>query len=120
VHLFAIMVGSFVAYTGTHDNDTAVGWFNNASEGSKRAFLKYSNSNGNEIAWDMIRVVWASVAALSIAPLQDFLSLGNEARMNYPGRSDGNWGWRVDSGSINRELSFKIRETNEIFGRLNK
>ena len=66
----------------------------------------------------MIRAVWSSVAKISIAPLQDFLDLGSEARMNFPGKASGNWSWRVDAAQINSELAGKIRELNELYSRL--
>ncbi len=111
---------NFIAYTGNHDNDTAVGWLKSTSPEARQNCLKYLHSDGQDIAWDMIRAVWASVASITIAPLQDFLSLGNEARMNFPGRSDGNWDWRVDPKLINQDLAKKIWEINYIYARLNK
>ncbi|MFY9620265.1 MAG: 4-alpha-glucanotransferase [Pyrinomonadaceae bacterium] len=90
-----------VAYTGTHDNDTTVGWFNqlrvaNTTDAEKtREFcLNYLQSDGREINWDFIRAVLASVAGTTIIPLQDVLGLGSEARMNTPNTMNGNWRWR--------------------------
>ena len=90
-----------VAYTGTHDNDTTVGWFNQLSEmnttdaeKTREFCLNYLQSEGREINWDFIRAVLASVAGTTIIPLQDVLGLGSEARMNTPNTTNGNWRWR--------------------------
>lgn len=118
-----------VAYTGTHDNDTTVGWFHShAGAGSTRDAgqigkehdfcLKYLNSDGTEIHWDFIRAVWSSVADTAIVPMQDLLGLGNEARMNLPASSSGNWFWRCREGDFNKEISKRLRELTEIYGRI--
>jgi 4-alpha-glucanotransferase len=83
-----------VVYTATHDNDTTVGWFSQASLDEKRFALDYLGSQGIDIAWDLIRVAFASTAVYAIVPLQDVLRLGSQTRMNIPGRSEGNWTWR--------------------------
>ena len=90
-----------VAYTGTHDNDTTVGWFNQLSEmttkeaeKTRASCLNYFQSDGREINWDFIRAGLASVADTTIIPLQDVLGLGSEARMNTPNTMSGNWSWR--------------------------
>ncbi|MEX2160918.1 MAG: 4-alpha-glucanotransferase [Anaerolineales bacterium] len=101
-----------VAYTGTHDNDTTTGWFAGAPETERKLCLEYLNSDGRHIAWDMLRRLWASPADLTVGPLQDFLELGTEARMNYPGTPTGNWTWRVTSDQLTDELGVKIRELN--------
>ena len=72
-----------VVYTGTHDNDTAVGWFKRIGEGEKTFAQRYLKSSGEDIAWDLIKLAWASKAVFAVAPLQDLLSLDNSARMNY-------------------------------------
>jgi 4-alpha-glucanotransferase len=121
-------VTNAVAYTGTHDNDTAVGWFNSvAGEGSirtateiaeQREFcLKYLNSNGEEIHWDFIRAVWASVADRAIAPFQDILGLGGEARMNLPNSNEGNWRWRYTPGVLTHDCALRLRELTRLYGR---
>ncbi|HEX9595877.1 MAG TPA: 4-alpha-glucanotransferase, partial [Anaerolineales bacterium] len=99
-----------VAYTGTHDNDTAVGWFQHAPETERQFCLDYLKSDGKHLAWDMLRTLWASRADLTVAPLQDFLELGSEARMNFPGRPLGNWGWRVESGALTGKLTERIAQ----------
>ena len=86
-----------VAYTGTHDNDTTAGWFAALGETERAAALAYLGTSGREIHWEMLRAVWASVANLAIAPVQDLLGLGAEARMNTPGTAQGNWEWRLSA-----------------------
>jgi len=108
-----------VVYTGTHDNDTAEGWFQRVGESTKKFCCQYLNCDGSEISWDMIRACWSSVAVYSIAPMQDFLGLGNEARMNYPGNPSGNWRWRVSDHLENKKLIDRICELNYLFNRNN-
>ena len=86
-----------VVYTGTHDNDTTRGWYDALPEPGRRAFWDYlrrSPGGGGEAVWELIRLAWSSVAALAVVPLQDLLGLGSEARMNVPGRPEGQWRWR--------------------------
>ena len=106
------------AYTGSHDNATARGWYDTAPDNEKDFFRRYLARSGDNVSWDMIRAVWSSVASLAVAPMQDFLSLGNEARMNYPGRLGGNWSWRMTSSACSDELAAHIRESNFLFSRL--
>lgn len=106
-----------VAYTGTHDNDTAIGWYASAPETERDFIRRYVARSGEDIAWDMIRSVWSSVAVFALAPMQDFLSLGTEARMNLPGRASGNWNWRLKPGAINNGLVERIKETNYLYAR---
>jgi 4-alpha-glucanotransferase len=106
-----------VAYTGTHDNDTVLGWYQSAPVEEKDFCRRYLARSGENISWDLIRAVWSSVAKITIAPLQDFLGLGTEARMNYPGRPSGNWSWRVLSHQINSDLAQRINEINFLYSR---
>jgi 4-alpha-glucanotransferase len=106
-----------VVYTGTHDNDTARGWFENAPEGEKDFARRYLGCDGNNIAWDLMRAAWSSVAQIAIAPMQDLLNLDNQARMNYPGKASGNWTWRMPSDALNQELRQRLRELNTLYGR---
>src|SRR5262249_30705440 len=88
-----------VVYTGTHDNNTTRGWFEALSEterGKIRGYLNRADCDSAEIAGEFVRTAWCSVAALAIAPLQDLLNLGSEARMNLPGSVEANWGWRFN------------------------
>jgi 4-alpha-glucanotransferase len=107
-----------VAYTGTHDNNTTRGWYEAAPEREKDLCRRYLARSGGDIAWSMIRVLWDSVAAWVLAPMQDFLSLGNWARMNYPGDPSGNWQWRMHPNAINESLISRLHETNFLYGRL--
>lgn len=106
----------FVAYTGTHDNDTLRGWFESLPPGDRRFVLEYSGSNGREIHWDLIRLTWMSVAMIAIVPAQDLLGLGSEARMNLPGRSGGNWEWRLPGLELSPSLE-RLLSLTRAFGR---
>jgi 4-alpha-glucanotransferase len=87
---------NLVVYGGTHDNDTAVGWFETASEHERAFACQYMQTDGHEIHWDLIRTSAQSPADIAIFPFQDILGLGNEARMNRPGTFEGNWSWRFN------------------------
>jgi len=104
-------------YTGTHDNDTTRGWYESAPEEQKVFARRYMQVDGSHFTWDLIRQAWNSVAAFAVAPLQDFLDLGNEARMNYPSRLGGNWEWRMSAEALSGELQGKIKELNWLFQR---
>ncbi|HVF90260.1 MAG TPA: 4-alpha-glucanotransferase [Blastocatellia bacterium] len=117
-----------VVYTGTHDNDTTVGWFNRRPEKDspssaariereRNLALKYLGSDGEEIHWDFIRAAFASVSDLAIIPLQDVLGLDSSARMNLPATPDGNWAWRFKPGALTREIGERLKEMTEIYGR---
>jgi 4-alpha-glucanotransferase len=106
-----------VAYTGTHDNDTSRGWYEGTSEEIQDRARRYISSDGEHFAWDLIRALWASQAWTTVAPLQDFLELPTEARMNYPGTVEGNWKWRVLEDQLTDELAGRVRELNENYGR---
>lgn len=108
-----------VAYTGTHDNETAVGWYKSSAKNIRAHCRKYVASNGREIHWDMIRAVLASVADTAIVPMQDVLGLGNEARMNHPATTAGNWQWRMKDGDINDAAAEKLLDLTAIYGREN-
>src|SRR5215831_1808291 len=87
-----------VVYTGTHDNPTTRGWYEELSPNQRANLSRYLNlplRDSRDVAWDLIRLGWSSPAALAMAPLQDVLNLGAEARMNIPGRAQGNWRWRT-------------------------
>ncbi len=106
-----------VAYTGTHDNDTAMGWYESAPEAERKFALRYLNSDGIDFAWDLIRGVWSSVAVYALAPMQDLLSLNTKARMNFPSRLGGNWEWRMNEADMSDNLSKRLREFNELYSR---
>jgi 4-alpha-glucanotransferase len=127
-----------VVYTGTHDNDTTVGWFNDRGDASgtrtpaqceaeRLAVLRYVHGRavrpeevpalGREIHWDLIRLATASVAHTAIFPLADVLGLGSEARMNHPGRSEGNWTWRFERGALTTSITERLRSLTATYGR---
>jgi 4-alpha-glucanotransferase len=104
-------------YTGTHDNDTSRGWYESARQAEKDFARRYLQVDGSHFAWDLIRSAWNSVAVFSVAPLQDFMNLGTEARMNYPSRLGGNWEWRMRADGLSAELQMKIKELNWLYQR---
>jgi 4-alpha-glucanotransferase len=104
-----------VAYTGTHDNDTARGWYDNAKGYEQDFARRYLRVNGSDFAWDLIRSIWSSVAVYAITPMQDALSLGTEARMNFPSKLGGNWEWRMSEKDMSPELAGRLRELNELY-----
>ncbi|MBC8029888.1 MAG: 4-alpha-glucanotransferase [Pyrinomonadaceae bacterium] len=125
-----------VAYTGTHDNDTAVGWFDSAGEAKesdeikveeqrnaedvtpeKEFCLEYLKSDGKEIHWDFISAVLASAANSAIVPLQDVLGLGTGARMNLPNSAEGNWSWRYRKHDLTEQLARRLRDASWLHGR---
>ena len=107
----------FVAYTGTHDNDTTLGWFASLSDAERASVLRYIGGDGREISWDLIRLALQSVAAWAIVPLQDVLGLGTEARMNVPGRPNDNWTWRYATGALNPVHAERLGELTASCGR---
>ena len=119
---------NLLVYTGTHDNDTTVGWWNSTGEGDstrrpeevqrEREFvLKYLGVDGSEIHWAFIRAVLASVAKLAMVPLQDVLGLESYARMNLPARPDGNWQWRFVSEMLTKSIQERMKELTVLYGR---
>lgn len=121
-------VRNLVAYTGTHDNDTTVGWWNSKGSGDsirtaedvekEHAFAKRYLGNINEpINWALIRGVLSSVADTAILPMQDVLGLGSEARMNLPGTASGNWRWRMRPDALTPQLAERVRLLNRAYDR---
>jgi 4-alpha-glucanotransferase len=109
-----------VAYTGTHDNNTARGWFEKeaTSEDKKRLFRYLGRKvAAEELHWELIRLVMMSAADMAILPMQDLLGLGEEARMNRPATREGNWLWRLEADQLTPSLSTKLREMTQIYGR---
>ena len=108
-----------VVYTGTHDNDTTLGWWkSSATENERQAAKAYTGCCEEGINWALIRVAQASVASLSVVPLQDVLGLGSEARLNTPSRHEGNYHWRYQPGSLTHNLSEKLAALAEVTDRL--
>jgi 4-alpha-glucanotransferase len=106
-----------VVYTGTHDNDTTWGWFRSVGEKERDHLRRYLARDGSDVAWDLIRAAWSSVADYAIAPLQDVLNLGAEARMNFPGKPQGNWAWRFQTHQLNPWILNRLAEMTQLFGR---
>lgn len=116
-----------VAYTGTHDNDTVVGWWQRSSddremmahiERERDYVRRYFMTGGHDIHWTFIHAMLASVASTVILPLQDVLGLDNEARMNVPGLAEGNWSWRLLPDQLQQEHVRRLREMCELYSRL--
>ncbi|MBX6316072.1 MAG: 4-alpha-glucanotransferase [Isosphaeraceae bacterium] len=118
-----------IVYTGTHDNDTTVGWFSaEVAESTQtpeevaaeRAFVRrYLGTTGEEIHWDLIRLAFGSVADTVIIPMQDILGLGSEARMNIPGRAEGNWAWRMAPGQLDGTARARLADLTAVYARWN-
>lgn len=103
----------WVAVTGTHDNDTSMGWFTQLDETTRHSVLRTLGCDGQDIVWDVIHAVLRSPANTAIIPMQDLLGLGSEARMNYPGRAEGNWEWRLKPGEIMPGVAERLRAMTE-------
>lgn len=110
-------VPNCVAYTGTHDNDTARGWYASAAEEERAFALRYLGVDGSQFAADLIRAVWSSAASFAIAPMQDFLNLGTEARMNFPSKLGGNWEWRMQEEDLSDSLLKRLQDLNYLYSR---
>lgn len=115
-------VRNCIVYTGTHDNDTTVGWWMRASEAEKQHVAKYlgygSDADIHEISWSLMRLASASIADMAIFPLQDVLKLDNRARMNDPSITPGNWRWRYTSSELlTQELSDRLLDLTQLYSR---
>jgi 4-alpha-glucanotransferase len=108
-----------VAYTGTHDNDTTLGWWKTASKHEHAAAEALIGAVHGRPTWPLIRAAAGSVAEVAIFPVQDLLELGSEARMNTPAVPQGNWSWRVPEGSWSAQLASKLRALTEVTDREN-
>jgi 4-alpha-glucanotransferase len=106
-----------VVYTGTHDNDTTVGWFKTATIAERSLLAKYVGTAGREIHWDLIRLALQSVALMSILPFQDILGLDTTSRMNLPGTTKGNWEWRFSWDQVRPEHAKRLYEETAIASR---
>jgi 4-alpha-glucanotransferase len=106
-----------VVYTGTHDNDTVIGWYNSASEDERDHFRRYMAVDGRDAAWDMIRMAYMSVADTAVATMQDLMRLGTEARMNFPGKVGGYWRWRYTADMLTPYVARGLRELTVLYGR---
>ncbi|MEG4205207.1 4-alpha-glucanotransferase [Microcoleus sp. Pol7_A1] len=107
-----------VVYTGTHDNDTTVGWFNQLQHYERDEVYRYFGCiDPQGIHWSLIRMGWMSVANMAIVPYQDLLGLATDARMNFPGKAEGNWGWRYRPEALNGEVGDRLKTMTYISGR---
>jgi 4-alpha-glucanotransferase len=107
-----------VVYSGTHDNDTSLGWWNNgATKLEKKYLLDYLNVDGLNFNSDFIKALYQTVAKLAIIPIQDLLGVGSEARMNTPGVGAGNWQYRIQPGDLSKKRSKWLSEICKLYGR---
>lgn len=106
-----------VAYTGTHDNQTTIGWFRNLPDPVRASVQRYLGRDGSDIAWDLIRTAQASISDLALAPLQDVMRLDDDARMNTPGSASNNWAWRYAPHQLHEGLADGLRELTDTYGR---
>jgi 4-alpha-glucanotransferase len=109
-----------VIYTGTHDNDTTAGWWESASDAERanvRAAAEAAGIDEDEPHWTLIRLALDSRARLALIPAQDVLGLGSDARMNTPGKAEGNWSWRLEPGQLTGDLAARLRAHTEAAGR---
>lgn len=109
-----------VVYTGSHDNETTVGWYQNGSDQERDHVRRYLGRDGSDIAWDLIRLGHQSVAIMSVIPLQDLFSLDNRARMNFPGKVGGYWSWRYAEGMLNGMIEARLRDLTVMYNRQRK
>lgn len=108
-----------VVYSGTHDNDTIMGWFNAAQQKDVDFAVNYCNLSEEEgYHWGIIRTAYQSVSDYAIIQLQDVLGLGSEARMNIPSTLGGNWVWRIKRGALTKEVAYRLRKLSKTYGRL--
>lgn len=110
-------VSNCVVYTGTHDNDTTLGWYAGAPEAERDHVRRYLARDDDDIVWQLIRLAMASTADLAIVPLQDLLRLGSQARMNTPGSAAGNWSWRFAWEDVPYWLAPQLAELTRLYGR---
>ncbi len=109
-----------VVYPGTHDNDTTLGWYATVGEQTRDHVRRYLRVNGSEIGWDFIRMAYAAVSRLAVISVPDILSLGSAARLNLPGRAEGNWQWRYRASQLDRLFdgtAAYLRELADLYGR---
>jgi 4-alpha-glucanotransferase len=113
-------VPNAVVYTGTHDNNTTRGWFAELPDSQRQILWRYLGrpaGDGDEAAPALLQLAWSSGAALAMAPLQDLLNLGTEARMNIPGRAAGNWRWRCTEEMLSPTVFQRLRDLTETSSR---
>lgn len=112
-------VKNSVCYTGTHDNETLMGWYTGLAKADQQLVLDYigRDCSEKEVVWELVRMALGSVSDTCIIPVQDYLGLGNEARINHPSTMGSNWKWRMSKGAISEELVKKIKKMTVVYGR---
>ena len=121
--LLWIFAGGYLVYTGTHDNETTRGWFRNLSQHDRnfaKAYIGCEGKHETAAVWSLIRAAMSSVADRCVIPVQDYLCLGNEARINEPSTLGDNWKWRMKKGQLNEKIIEKIYKMTKLYGRLVK
>jgi 4-alpha-glucanotransferase len=109
-----------IVYTGTHDNDTTIGWWRHSSQPAERTCMQvYLSTDGNMAHWDLLRAAYRSVANTAIVPAQDLLGLDSDSRMNFPGKAEGNWTWRLREGELDADLARHIYDLTLLYDRCN-
>ncbi len=108
---------NYIVYTGTHDNETTVGWYNSTNEKIKDYVRRILNVSGDSINWDLIRYAISSSAKYAIIPVQDLMGLDNRARMNIPGVADGNWQFRFRADMLNENIAKELKYLCDLFNR---
>jgi 4-alpha-glucanotransferase len=106
-----------VAYSGTHDNNTTVGWFKSLDPEPLAQVLRYTGTDGSKIHWDMLRLLMMSVAGMTLVTMQDLMGLDENSRMNMPGRANGNWGWRFTPDMLTDGIKTQLKEMTIAYGR---
>ena len=111
-------VKNSIVYTGTHDNDTTLGWYKTIPRTDKAFAKKYLNLKSNKnVTWEFIRATFMSVSDTAIIPMQDYLELGSEARINTPSTLGNNWTWRMKGDALSPELAEKMKDMAKTYGR---
>jgi 4-alpha-glucanotransferase len=110
-------VENSIAYTGTHDNDTSIGWYRSADANTKKSLRAYANGADRDPAGTLMRLAWSSVARIAIAPVQDVLRLGSKCRFNVPGCAVGNWSWRMREGAMTAKQINELAAITSTYGR---
>ena len=110
-------VENMIIYTGTHDNDTTLGWYQHTAHQNQDKVRRYMNTDASSVSWDFIRTCLGTIAKYAIFPVQDLLKLGSEHRMNTPGTATGNWEFRYRSGLLDEGMAKGLKQMTELFGR---
>ncbi len=106
-----------ICYTGTHDNDTSLGWYSHTTEANRDKVRRYMNTDASSVSWDFIRTCLGSIAKYAIFPVQDLLKLDSDSRMNIPGVPSGNWAFRFRSGLLDQGMAEGLKQMTRLFGR---